>query len=125
MRRAIAGMAASGCKEVALEAEATNPGALRLYEKLGFIRDKRLQRWAFLVHRLHPPYAGVCTANCDCVFVRNKQISASTRCRYYLNGNDAFRLKLLLPRPPPADVDTEAAAALSLLSIEPQQVVAT
>lgn len=53
-------MIARKCEEVALEAEVTNSGALRLYEHLGFIRDKRLQR-------------------------------------YYLNGNDAYRLKLLLP----------------------------
>jgi peptide alpha-N-acetyltransferase len=47
------------CKEAVLETELTNAGALRLYENLGFIRDKRLQR-------------------------------------YYLNGTDAFRLKLFL-----------------------------
>lgn len=33
-----------GCEEVVLEAEVTNVGALRLYERLGFIRDKRLKR---------------------------------------------------------------------------------
>jgi hypothetical protein len=38
-------MAAGGCEEVALEAEVTNSGALRLYQKLGFIRDKRLHRY--------------------------------------------------------------------------------
>jgi len=37
-------MVAGGCEEVALEAEVTNSGALRLYQKLGFIRDKRLHR---------------------------------------------------------------------------------
>ncbi|KAI9207978.1 acyl-CoA N-acyltransferase [Polychytrium aggregatum] len=47
--------------EVVLETELTNGGALRLYENLGFIRDKRLSR-------------------------------------YYLNGVDAFRLKLWLKR---------------------------
>ncbi|KAL4534884.1 hypothetical protein Ndes2526B_g05809 [Nannochloris sp. 'desiccata'] len=62
VRRSIAEMVNRGCEEVMLEAEVTNAGALRLYANLGFIRDKRLQR-------------------------------------YYLNGNDAFRLKLLLPRP--------------------------
>ena len=41
--------------QVVLETEATNTAALRLYEKLGFVRDKRLPK-------------------------------------YYLNGNDAFRL---------------------------------
>jgi len=33
------------CEEVALEAEVTNQGALKLYQGLGFIRDKRLHRW--------------------------------------------------------------------------------
>lgn len=53
---AIEAMVAGGCKEVTLEAEVTNLGALRLYENLGFIRDKLLEK-------------------------------------YYLNGNDAYRLK--------------------------------
>ena len=46
-----------GADEAVLETEVTNLGALRLYEGLGFVRDKRLHR-------------------------------------YYLNGNDAYRLKL-------------------------------
>jgi len=33
-----------GCQEVVLEAEVTNIGALKLYQNLGFIRDKRLRR---------------------------------------------------------------------------------
>ncbi len=45
-----------------LETEITNKGALNLYEKLGFVRDKRLSR-------------------------------------YYLNDNDAFRLKLWFKAP--------------------------
>ena len=45
--------------QIALETEVTNAAALRLYESLGFIRDKRLPK-------------------------------------YYLNGNDAFRLKCWL-----------------------------
>lgn len=49
------------CEEVVLETEVTNKGSLALYEKLGFIKDKRLRR-------------------------------------YYLNGVDAFRLKIFLPR---------------------------
>lgn len=48
--------------QVVLETEITNKGALRLYEKLGFLRDKRLYK-------------------------------------YYLNGVDAFRLKLILTHP--------------------------
>ena len=45
MRRAIAEMISRNCEEVMLEAEVTNAGALRLYANLGFIRDKRLQRY--------------------------------------------------------------------------------
>jgi peptide alpha-N-acetyltransferase len=45
--------------EVVLETEVTNKAALKLYENLGFVRDKRLFR-------------------------------------YYLNGGEAFRLKLWL-----------------------------
>lgn len=60
---AIEAMIASGCHEVTLEAEVTNIAALRLYQNLGFIRDKRLEK-------------------------------------YYLNGNDAFRLKLRLQSTP-------------------------
>eukprot|EP00736_Rhodelphis_marinus_P001474 Rmarinus@m.6012 len=52
-----------GADEVVLETEVTNTAALFLYERLGFIRDKRLYR-------------------------------------YYLNGVDAFRLKLFLSDDP-------------------------
>lgn len=45
MQRAIGAMVADGCEEVALEAEVSNAGALRLYQKLGFMRDKRLHRY--------------------------------------------------------------------------------
>jgi peptide alpha-N-acetyltransferase len=48
---------ACDCDEVVLEAEWDNAPALRLYEGLGFVRDKRMPS-------------------------------------YYLNGNDAYRLKL-------------------------------
>eukprot|EP00884_Botryococcus_braunii_P015734 jgi/Botrbrau1/2844/Bobra.0125s0049.1 len=60
VKKAIEEMVLQEADEVVLEAEVTNKGALRLYENLGFLRDKRLSR-------------------------------------YYLNGADAFRLKLLLP----------------------------
>ena len=46
--------------QIVLETEVTNKGAMKLYENLGFVRDKRLSK-------------------------------------YYLNGNDAYRLKV---RPP-------------------------
>jgi peptide alpha-N-acetyltransferase len=45
------------CDEVVLETETTNTAAIQLYLKLGFFKDKRLER-------------------------------------YYLNGGDAFRLKM-------------------------------
>jgi GNAT superfamily N-acetyltransferase len=45
VQRTIGAMVVGGCVEVALEAEVTNSGALRLYAKLGFIRDKRLARY--------------------------------------------------------------------------------
>ncbi len=50
---------AEACDEIVLETEITNTGALRLYESLGFVRDKRLPK-------------------------------------YYMNGNDAYRLRCWL-----------------------------
>ncbi|XP_028395916.1 N-alpha-acetyltransferase 30-like [Dendronephthya gigantea] len=43
--KAIRMMIAQGCDEVVLETEITNVGALRLYENLGFVRDKRLFKY--------------------------------------------------------------------------------
>jgi peptide alpha-N-acetyltransferase len=37
-------MIAGGCEEVVLEAEVSNKGALKLYQGLGFLRDKRLHK---------------------------------------------------------------------------------
>jgi hypothetical protein len=42
---AIREMVAAGCEEVVLEAVVTNYGALKLYQGLGFLRDKHLHRW--------------------------------------------------------------------------------
>lgn len=56
-------MVMKGCEEICLEAEATNVGALSLYDKLGFVRDEKLTR-------------------------------------YYLNGNDAYRLKMWVDKRP-------------------------
>lgn len=50
MRIVINEMIKEGVEEVSLEAETCNDGALRLYERLGFIRDKRLQRCALSGH---------------------------------------------------------------------------
>jgi ribosomal protein S18 acetylase RimI-like enzyme len=46
VQRTIQEMIVGGCEEVALEAEVANTGALTLYQSLGFIRDKRLHRYA-------------------------------------------------------------------------------
>ena len=46
VRHAIEQMALDGASEVSLEAEATNIAALTLYNRLGFIRDKRLEKCA-------------------------------------------------------------------------------
>ncbi|ETN75558.1 acetyltransferase, GNAT family [Necator americanus] len=62
VRRAIERMEEQGCDEVVLETEVSNVNAQRLYNNLGFIREKRLVR-------------------------------------YYLNGGDAFRLKLYFSSP--------------------------
>ena len=45
VRRALEVMQDRGADECVLEAETTNEGALRLYQSLGFIRDKRLARY--------------------------------------------------------------------------------
>jgi N-alpha-acetyltransferase 30 len=58
--------------QIVLETEASNTTAIRLYERLGFLRSKKLHR-------------------------------------YYLNGNSAFRLVLLL-----RTVDPDSSADLSL-----------
>ncbi len=44
MRRLVEAMRDREAEEVVLEAEVSNGGALALYESLGFVRDKRLQR---------------------------------------------------------------------------------
>merc|ERR1712232_123456 len=55
-------MRKEGADECVLETELTNTGALSLYRRSGFVKDKRLHK-------------------------------------YYLNGNDAFRLKYLFNLP--------------------------
>ncbi|GAP89845.1 putative n-terminal acetyltransferase c complex catalytic subunit mak3 [Rosellinia necatrix] len=65
VRKAIDAMAERRADEIVLETEETNIPAMRLYERLGFLRSKKLHR-------------------------------------YYLNGNSAYRLVLLLK---PADPD--------------------
>ena len=73
VKKAIDAMVDRDADEVVLETEETNVTAMRLYERLGFLRSKKLHR-------------------------------------YYLNGNSAYRLVLLLK---PIDVDSATDLALS------------
>ncbi|KAK4452091.1 putative n-terminal acetyltransferase [Podospora aff. communis PSN243] len=72
VKMAIDAMAHKNADEIVLETEETNLPAMRLYERLGFLRSKKLHR-------------------------------------YYLNGNSAYRLVLLLRH-----IDPDAAADLAL-----------
>ncbi|KAK4216387.1 acyl-CoA N-acyltransferase [Rhypophila decipiens] len=72
VKKAIDAMAQRNADEIVLETEETNVPAMRLYERLGFLRSKKLHR-------------------------------------YYLNGNSAYRLVLLLKR-----IDPDAAADFAL-----------
>lgn len=74
VKKSIEAMAKRNADEIVLETEETNLSAMRLYERLGFLRSKKLHR-------------------------------------YYLNGNSAYRLVLLLkhmnPDPGPEYYDDE------------------
>ncbi|KAK0750409.1 acyl-CoA N-acyltransferase [Schizothecium vesticola] len=72
VEKAIDAMAQKNADEIVLETEETNVPAMRLYERLGFLRSKKLHR-------------------------------------YYLNGNSAYRLVLLLRH-----IDPDAAADYAL-----------
>lgn len=45
IRRAVDDMVQGGAAEIVLETEVDNAAALRLYERLGFLREKRLYRF--------------------------------------------------------------------------------
>lgn len=79
VKKAIDAMAERNADEVVLETEETNIPAMRLYERLGFLRSKKLHR-------------------------------------YYLNGNSAYRLVLLLK-----SVDPDSATDFALDDSERQQ----
>lgn len=81
VRRAMLAMRAEGCDEVVLETEVTNAASLRLYEKLGFLRGAA-----------YPPLSLAW-------LVKGEGIADKRLFRYYLNGVDAFRLKLWLTPP--------------------------
>lgn len=72
VKQAINAMAQRSADEIVLETEETNIPAMRLYERLGFLRSKKLHR-------------------------------------YYLNGNSAYRLVLLLK-----SLDADAATDFAL-----------
>ena len=72
VKMAIDAMTKRNADEIVLETEETNIPAMRLYERLGFLRSKKLHR-------------------------------------YYLNGNSAYRLVLLLK-----SIDMDAATDLAL-----------
>ncbi|KAK0648800.1 acyl-CoA N-acyltransferase [Cercophora newfieldiana] len=76
VKMAIDAMAQRNADEIVLETEETNIPAMRLYERLGFLRSKKLHR-------------------------------------YYLNGNSAYRLVLLLKH-----IDPDAAVDLALDDME-------
>lgn len=76
VKKAIDAMTQRNADEVVLETEETNIPAMRLYERLGFLRSKKLHR-------------------------------------YYLNGNSAYRLVLLLK-----SVDPDAATDFALDEVE-------
>lgn len=79
VKKAIDAMAERNADEVVLETEETNIPAMRLYERLGFLRSKKLHR-------------------------------------YYLNGNSAYRLVLLLK-----SVDPDSATDFALDESERQR----
>lgn len=76
VEQAIHKMIEGGADEVCLETEVTNPGAMKLYENLGFLRY------------IHAKYAKRP--------VSTDTLRAKRLHRYYLNANDAFRYKLPL-----------------------------
>ncbi|KAL0482844.1 N-alpha-acetyltransferase [Acrasis kona] len=45
IQKAIEGMIIDGCDEAVLETEEINTAALKLYENLGFVRDKKLHKY--------------------------------------------------------------------------------
>ncbi|KAK3305495.1 acyl-CoA N-acyltransferase [Chaetomium strumarium] len=81
VKMAIDAMAQRNADEIVLETEETNIPAMRLYERLGFLRAKKLHR-------------------------------------YYLNGNSAYRLVLLLK---PTDIDAATDLALDEDDVAPQE----
>jgi peptide alpha-N-acetyltransferase len=76
VKMAIDAMTQRHADEIVLETEETNIPAMRLYERLGFLRSKKLHR-------------------------------------YYLNGNSAYRLVLLL-----RSMDLDAATDLALDDVD-------
>lgn len=71
---AIDAMVENGADEVALETEVTNTPAMKLYERLGFIRSKRLHRYylsgnsayRLILYLKHPKGSHGGEGECDC-----------------------------------------------------------
>jgi peptide alpha-N-acetyltransferase len=85
VRKAIEEMTAQDADEVVLETEITNRPALRLYENLGFVRDKRLFRYYL---------NGVCIDIID--LGRCTWPGSETKIMFLTLQVDALRLKLWL-----------------------------
>ena len=75
VKKSIDQMKAEGADEVMLETEITNLAALRLYEC-------KCKYWV------------------QCIFIAFGFVRDKRLAQYYLNGNDAFKLKLFLTSPP-------------------------
>lgn len=84
VRRVIQEMRAAGAQEAALEAETVNAGALAMYEALGFIRDKRLDRCTTDHQSIHHPIVTHATTDVDSVmyaalgFVRSVRLDSAS-----------------------------------------------
>jgi peptide alpha-N-acetyltransferase len=96
VKLAVRAMRDSGADEAVLETEVTNLGALRLYEGLGFVRDKRLPRCARCADSTRQAFARVPPPHAPSAHSVLPDVLACCVCwsSYYLNGNDAFRLKV-------------------------------
>lgn len=91
VRRAVDEMVGKGAQEVVLETEADNQGALTLYERLGFIREKRLHR--FYLNGECDPFT---TVRIHWQSLRDLLTHNTTS--WNDTGKDSFRLVLPIPK---------------------------
>jgi ribosomal protein S18 acetylase RimI-like enzyme len=112
-------MRGGGCDEAVLETEVTNIGALRLYEGLGFVRDKRLHKYylnglARLPARRPPAGHVATTAKRRAMLPAPPRPHVSTRMRHSWRRGCSARLhalasppfQLTAPPPPAAQATT-------------------